>query len=71
MQAAVEEPHLTLRAYGVDKSERRFRHHSSGEVLEEGFNGFLSASGTAFWGDWLGGAYEVQFCVVSSRQRGR
>lgn len=54
-------PVLELRAYhlSADGGSRTLL-HSSGDTLEDGFNTFFSASGAAFWGAHVGGAYELQ-----------
>ncbi len=54
-------PQLTVRPYYLEADgHSRTLHHSSGDTLEDGFNAFLSASGAAFWGEHVGGAYELQ-----------
>ncbi|GAB4274480.1 MAG: hypothetical protein Kow0092_29910 [Deferrisomatales bacterium] len=54
-------PRWTLRGYVLGRdAERRVIYHTSADTLRDGFNGFLSADGAAFWGEHLAGAYEVQ-----------
>jgi hypothetical protein len=54
-------PQLEVRSYVLGSStDQRLLYHTSGDRLEDGFNTFLSASGAAFWGDRVGGAYELQ-----------
>lgn len=54
-------PQLEVRSYVLGSgTDRRLLHHTSGDRLEAGFNSFFSASGAAFWGDRVGGAYELQ-----------
>ena len=54
-------PQLDVRGFYLgSQGEQRVLYHSSDDELREGFNAFQSASGYAFWGDWLGGAYELQ-----------
>lgn len=54
-------PQVTVRPYYLEADgHSRTLHHSSGDTLADGFNAFLSASGAAFWGERVGGAYELQ-----------
>lgn len=53
-------PDVELRGYYLGGVDRRQPYHSAGDRLYEGLNGFLSAAGAAFWGDWLGGEYDVR-----------
>ena len=53
-------PVIRARVYaaGRDVTDRVLL-HSSGESLDEGLTTFLSATGVAFWGNRVGGLYEV------------
>ncbi|MBE0617533.1 MAG: hypothetical protein IH608_06365 [Proteobacteria bacterium] len=54
-------PVWELRPYYLSSdADSRVLYHSSGDVLDAGFNAFFSASGAAFWGEHVGGAYELQ-----------
>ncbi len=54
-------PVLEIRPYFLDSDAgKRTLYHSSGDTLQDGFNTFLGASGSAFWGTHVGGAYELQ-----------
>ncbi len=50
-----------LRLYWAgDEVRRRILYHTSGDVLRNGFNGFLALRGAAFWERKAGGYYELQ-----------
>lgn len=60
-------PRIDLRAFHLGSdTPRRVLYHSGGDVLREGLNGFQSASGAAFWGERIGGEYEIQFQEADS-----
>ncbi len=55
-------PDLTVRTYWANEDTRdRPLYGTAGDTLEDGWTTFLNASGAAFWGDRVAGAYELQF----------
>ncbi len=54
-------PLLRARVYAAGEGVTdRVLPHSSGDALDRGLTAFLSATGAAFWGDRVGGLYEVR-----------